>query len=124
MKKKTSKRVYKRRVKACANSPTLEDIVKAAHAAGAKVTVSLVPKEPERPRLELKPEQWPGWAGNRSIMASMDYTDRDVEKVFKENPSSLWIITPFEVIERKVFFAPKPAPEPVAQAEQSTSNPS
>jgi len=124
-KKKVSKRVYKRRVKACAKSPTLEDIVTAAHKAGAKVTVSLVPLKPERPRLELKPGEWPGWAGNRSIIASMEYSDKDVEKVFKENPSSLWIITPFEIIERKVFFAPKPAPEPVAQSEQqSTSNPS
>jgi len=120
--KKAKKKVYKRRIKACAKSPTLEQVVKAAHAAGAKVTVSLVPKEPERPRLQLKSSEWPGWAGNRSIMASMEYTERDVAAVFKDNPSSLWIITPFEIIERKVFFAPKPAPTP--EGEQSTSNPS
>lgn len=123
-KKKAAKRVYQRRVKACAKSPTLEDVVKAAHAAGAKVTVSLVPKQPERPLLNWPTSQWPGWAGNRSIMAAMDYTDRDVERVFKDNPSSQWIITPYEVIERKVFFAPKPAPAPTPEAEVSTSNPS
>lgn len=122
--KKVKKKVYKRRVKACAKSPTLEDIVKAAHAAGAKVTVSLVPKQPQRPLLNWPTSQWPGWAGNRSIMAAMDYTDKDVERVFKDNPTSLWIITPYEIIERKAFFAPKPAPEPVAHVEQSTSNPS
>lgn len=120
--KKVRKKVYKRRIKACAKSPTLEDVVKAAHAAGAKVTVSLVPRVPERPRLE--PEQWPGWAGNRSIIAAMDYTEKDVKKVFTENPSSLWVITPFEIIERSEFFKPKPKPAPTPEAEQSTANPS
>lgn len=121
-KKKAAKRVYKRRIKACAKSPTLEDIVTAAHKAGAKVTVSLVPLKPERPRLELKPGDWPGWAGNRSIMAAMDYTAKDVEHVFRDNPTSQWVITPYEIIERSKFFAPKPAPTP--EVEQSTSNPS
>ena len=123
-KKKASKRVVRRRIKACAKSPTLEDVVKAAHAAGAKVTVSLVPLKPQRPRLELKTGEWPGWAGNRSIMAAMDYTDKDVTQVFKDNPTSQWVITPYEIIERSKFFAPKPAPTPEAQIEQSTSNPS
>lgn len=120
--RKVKKRVYKRRIKACAKSPTLEDVVKAAHAAGAKVTLSLVPKAPERPRLDVPTAQWPGWAGNRSIMAALDYTERDVAAVFKDNPSSQWVITPYEIIERSKFFAPKPAPTP--EVEQSTSNPS
>jgi hypothetical protein len=115
-KKKAAKRVYKRK------SPTLEEVVKAAHAAGATVTVSLVPLKPQRPLLNWPTSQWPGWAGTRSIMAAMDYTDKDVAQVFKDNPTSQWIITPYEVIERSKFFAPKPAPTP--EGEQSTSNPS
>ena len=120
--KRVGRKIHRQRVKACAKSPTLEEVVKAAHAAGAKVTVSLVPLKPERPRLELKTGDWPGWAGNRSIMAALDYTDKDVEHVFRDNPTSQWVITPYEVIERSKFFAPKPAPTP--EVEQSTSNPS
>lgn len=119
---KKAKKVYKRRVKA--KSPTLEDMVKAAHAVGAKFSVSLLPKQPPRPLLQLPSGQWPGTPGTRSIMAALDYTENDVKRVFLDNPSSQWIITPYEVIERRVFFAPKPVPEPVAQPEQPASNPS
>lgn len=122
--KKAPKRVYKRRVKACAKSPTLEQVVKAAHEAGATVTVSLVPKaQPAaRPRLTVPSEKWPGNPWIRSIMADLDYDEKDVAKVFKDNPSSQFIITPYEIIERSEFLKPKPAPTP--EAEQSTSNPS
>lgn len=68
------------------------------------------PKQPPRPLLQLPSGQWPGAPGTRSIMAAMDYTESDVQRVFLDNPSSQWIITPYEVIERRVFFAPKPAP--------------
>ncbi len=68
------------------------------------------PCSEERPRLDAP---WPGWAGNRSILASLDYTAEDVAAAFKGNPDSQWVITPFEIIERSSFFAPKlvPAPE-------------
>jgi len=107
-KKRVKKSVYKRRIKACAQSPTLEDVVRAAHAAGATVSVSLVPRQPERPRLDLPSDKWPGDVYSRSTMAALDYTAKDVERVFKENPTSLWIVTPYEIISRKDFFNPKP----------------
>jgi hypothetical protein len=126
MKKKRSpkRRRLLRSKKKAASKLTLEQVVTAAHAAGAKVTLSLVPRTPERPRLDVPTAQWPGWAGNRSIMASMDYTERDVAAVFKDNPSSQWVITPYEIIERAEFFKPKPKPAPTPEAEPSTSNPS
>lgn len=91
----------------------------AAHEAGAKVTVSLEPVRPERPRLKLPTNEWPGTPYNRSTMADLDYTDKDVARVFKDNPSSVWVITPYEVIERSEFFKPKPAP-----VESAGTNPS
>jgi|PlaIllAssembly_1097288.scaffolds.fasta_scaffold29171_5 signal recognition particle subunit SEC65 len=123
MKKKRSpkRRRLLRKKKRPAGKLTLEQVVQAAHEAGAKVTVSLVPQEPERPRLKLSTKEWPGTPYIRSIMADLDYTEKDVAQVFKDNPSSLWVITPYEVFERTKFFAPKPAPAP--EGEQQT-NPS
>jgi hypothetical protein len=95
--KQVSKKVYNRRVRACAKAPTLEQVLQTA------VVVPLT----ARPKLDLKPGGMPGDPTCRSIMASVDYTDKQVERVFKDNPTSLWIVTPFEVIERGKFFAAK-----------------
>ena len=144
MRKKKKRPARKRPVRKL----TLEEVVTAAVNAGATVSVGLVPigsgvapiqsmvkpgvdkavewinslEKPERPKLNLTSAQWPGSPGTRDIMAAMEYTDRDVDRVFKDNPSSQWIITPFEIIERTKFYAPKPKALPVP--EQSTSNPS
>lgn len=142
MKRKKKKQAKKSKL-------TLAQVVKAATEAGARVSVGLVPigsgvepiqsmvkpgvekavawindlaKQPERPRLDLPLDKLPGSPYNRSLIASMDYTRRDVEKAFKDDPSSLWVITPYEIFERKTFFAPpkeQSTPKP-----QSTPNPS
>lgn len=120
MKKKRTPKRRVRRTKKPASKLTLEQVVKAAHEAGAKVSISLVPNAPERPRLKVPTSEWPGDPTNRSTMADLDYDEKDVAKVFKDNPSSLWVITPYEIIERSEFFKPKPPPQPPTQ----TDNPS
>lgn len=133
MKKKRSpkRRVLRRSKKAAKSKLTLEQVVKAAHEAGAKVSVSLhpfaqvkpVPMEPpERPRLNVPSEKWPGTPYNRTILASMNVTEKDIARAFKDNPSDRWVITPFEIVDRFEFFKPKPAPTP--EGEQQQTNPS
>jgi hypothetical protein len=124
MKRKRSlkRRVSPRSKKALSSKLTLEQVVKAAHEAGATVTVSLVPHAPERPRLKLSTKDWPGDPYTRSTMADLNYDEKDVAKVFKDNPTSQWVITPYEVFERTKFFSPKPAPTP--EGEQVDTNPS
>ena len=110
---------------------TLEDIVKAAHKQGMKIDIKLLPKELApatleylRPLLNLPVNKWPGNPGCRSIVAGLDITRKDIERVFRDNPGSQWIITPYEIIERKEFFKPQPvAPTPAAKPEP-TPNPS
>src|SRR5512143_4305869 len=92
---------------------TLEQVVTAAVEAGASVSISLpklLPMPPERPRLKVPTKDWPGSPYNRSTMADMNYTEKDVARVFKDNPSSLWVITPYEIVSREEFFKPKRAP--------------
>lgn len=109
--KKKKKKVHrKQRPKA---KLTLEQVVTAAVEAGASVSISLpklLPMPPERPRLKVPTKDWPGSPYNRSTMADMNYTEKDVARVFKDNPSSLWVITPYEIVSREEFFKPKPAP--------------
>ena len=125
-KKAKAKAKAKRRVpkQAKRDKPvTLEDVVRVAHALGAEVNVKLVPN-PVRPKLALPFKDWPGDVCTRATMAAMDYTERDVAKVFKTNPTALWVVTPFEIIERTEFFKPKPvAPTPSVKPEP-TPNPS
>ena len=109
---------------------TLEDIVQAAHKEGMKIDIKLLPKELAptleylRPLLNLPADKWPGNPGCRSIIAGLDITRKDIEKTFRDNPSSQWIITPFEIVERTEFFKPKPvAPTPSVKPEP-TPNPS
>jgi len=111
---------------------TLDEVVTAAVAAGATVSVGLVPigsgdapvaRVPERPKLNWPMRQWPGDVYTRAMIAAMDYTDRDVTKVFKDNPTALWIITPYEVIERKEFFKPKPAAPALEVKPEATTTP-
>lgn len=117
--KKVKKKVYKRRIKACASAPkekpvTLTDIVRVAHALNMDVQVGLTPNPPPRPLLNLTPSQWPGDPSCRSIIADMQCSEKTIERVFRDNPSSKWVITPYEIVERTQFFAPKPAPTPEA----------
>lgn len=115
---------------------TLEQVVVAARAAGASVSISLPPikltpqqeqtltaggqvsvtltQAPARPRLDYK--DWPGDPTCRSLIADIDYDNKLVAKVFKDNPMSRWVVTPFEVFERREFFE--------QQQEQPTTNPS
>lgn len=80
------------------------EILVMANAVGA-VTVSASSKVPDRELLKKQPKEWPGDPGCRSVMAALDYMDKDVMRVFAENPSSLWVITPYEIIERSEFMA-------------------
>lgn len=121
--KKRKKKVHRKQRPKTKPKLTLEQVVTAAVDAGASVSISLPPLQPmppERPRLKLSTKEWPGDPTNRSTMADLDYTEKDVARVFKDNPSSRWVITPYEVFERSAFFAPKPKPEPQPQ----TDNPS
>jgi hypothetical protein len=127
-------RRIKRRIKACASVPklkptyTLEDIVKAAHKQGMKIDIKLLPKELAptleylRPLLNLPADKWPGNPGYRSIVAGLDISHNDIGRVFRDNPGSQWIITPYEIIERKEFFKPPVAVTPATKPEP-TPNP-
>lgn len=89
------------------SSLTLAQVVEAAHAVGATVSVSLVPRtpaEPERALLKIPPNEWPGDPTCRSVLADMQITHKKVEREFRDNPSSKWVITPYEIIERQEFF--------------------
>lgn len=129
MKKKRSpkRRSLRRSKKKPASKLTLEQVVTAAVEAGASVSVSLhpfaqlQPMPPERPRLKVPSKDWPGTPCNRTILASMDVTEKDIARAFKDNPSDRWVITPYEIVDRNEFFKPKPAPTP--EGEQQT-NPS
>lgn len=89
---------------------TLEDVVTAAVAAGATVNVKLLPNEVQaaaeylRPLLKLPANEWPGNPGCRSIVAGLDITRKEIERVFRDNPGSKWVITPYEIIEREAFL--------------------
>ena len=113
--KKAKKKVYQRRIKACAKSPTLEDVVEAAHKAGATVSVglvpigsgiapiALVPEPPEPPKHDVPEANWPGDPSCRSIIAHYA-PDREIAQVFKDNPTSQWVITPHVIEEREAFM--------------------
>lgn len=122
---------------------TLEQVVVAARAAGASVSISMPPikltpqqeqtlaaggqvsvdltQAPARPRLDYK--DWPGDPTCRSLIADIDYDEKLIAKVFKDNPTSRWVVTPFEVFERGKFFQPVPVPQTQTQTE-TTDNPS
>lgn len=66
-------------------------------------------------QVRLDMTKLPGDPSIRAIMAARDYKDKDVKKVFKENPGCVWVVTPYEIIERKAFarkLEPAPAPAP------------
>lgn len=92
---------------------TLKQVVEAAHDAGVKVTVSLVPNKAqtnakqdqiasERERHGMNAHDYPGDPSCRSIIA-FDATDDEIGKVFKDNPTSKWVITSTRVIDRDEF---------------------
>lgn len=83
---------------------TLEDVVAAAHAAGATVSVSLEPKVETRALLATPINEWPGDPTCRSIIADRVVTQRIIERAFKDSPTSKWVITPYDIIERDEFF--------------------
>lgn len=117
MKRKRSlkRRSLRRSKKKSASKLTLEQVVTAAVAAGAKVSISLPPLQPvppERPRLKVPSNAWPGTPCNRTILASMEVTEKDIARAFKDTPSDRWVITPYEIVDRNEFFKPKPAPTP------------
>ena len=124
MKKKAKRRAVT--LDAAAKKVTLEDVVKVAHALGHDVNVTLVPNAPQRKLLDWPPSQWPGKPGTRHIMAAMDYTPKDVARAFKDNPTAMWVITPYEIISREQFFNPPKPPEispAQTQTQQSTPKP-
>ena len=124
MKKRPKKKQRRQRRQRSKPKLTLAQVVTAAVEAGAKVSISLPPLQPmppERPRLKVPTSEWPGDPTNRSTMADLDYDEKDVAKVFKDNPSSLWVITPYEIIERSKFFKPKPAPAPEGEQQNNPS---
>jgi hypothetical protein len=139
MKRKHSlkRRVSLRSKKALSSKLTLEQVVEAAHAAGAHVTFSLVPHEapapapvavpapvpePEKSKHGIPSPQWPGDPTCRSIMA-YDADDAAIAKEFKSEPTSRWVITPYRIVERSQFFSPKPARTPEGE-QVETVNPS
>lgn len=117
--KKVKKKVYKRRIKE--KPVTLTDIVRVAHALNMDVQVGLTPNPPPRPLLNVPVSQWPGDPTCRSVIADMKCDAKMVERMFRENPSSKWVITPYEIVERSQFFAPKPAPPPEASKPPTTN---
>lgn len=102
---------------------TMNQLVEAAHALGAEVTVSLVPKNLDQavgwqstpagdrlqeklaaqPSFTMNDKNWPGDPTCRSILASAA-SDAEVAKEFKHNPSSQWVITADRILERDSFF--------------------
>ena len=87
---------------------TLEQVITAAVEAGATVSVGLLPigsgiapimQVPERSRLDKPSEEWPGDPSCRSILAS-DASGAVIQKVFKDNPLSKWIITATRIVAR------------------------
>ena len=113
--KKVNRKVYARRIKACAASPklspkqSLEQFI-----AGLPDNLAALKWEGDDVG-GLKSRDWPGCASNRTVIAALDCAEKDVARAFKENPGSLWVITPYAVIERAKFFAPAPAPVPGQQ---------
>jgi len=99
--KKVSKKTYKKRVAVCRRAPTLKDIVVVAHALGMTVEVALVPNEP--PKHDVPEANWPGDPSCRSIIAHYA-PDREIAQVFKDNPTSRWVITPHVIEEREAFM--------------------
>lgn len=110
---------------------TLEDIVKAAQKQGMSVDIKLLPKgtttelvvtapQDERPLLNIPADQWPGDPGCRSVIAAREVTNKRIEREFKDNPSSKWVITPYEIIERQEFFK-RIAPKPLVVEAQGTN---
>ena len=98
---KTKKKFPKRKI-------TIADVVEAAHTLGMEVSVALrpnTPAEPPRQLLTVPSGQWPGDPTSRSVMADLNLTHKKIEREFKDSPSSKWIITPYEIIERDKFFA-------------------
>ncbi len=61
-----------------------------------------------RKKLEISPNDWPGNPGTRSVVAAIDYTPKHIAKIFIESPSSKWVITCYEIIERNQFFKDNP----------------
>ena len=87
--------------------PKLADAYNAAVRDGAISFVfdgTLVELPSPRLKLSLTQNEWPGNPGNRLTLADMEYTDKQVAKLFVANPSTRWIITPYEIIERTVFL--------------------
>lgn len=120
MKRSRKRRVLRRSKKPAKSKLTLAQVVQAAHEAGAKVSISLEPV-PERPRLTTPSKLWPGTPFNRTILASLDITEKDIAKAFKDNPSDRWVITPYEIVDRQEFFKPKPAPTPEGEQQNNPS---
>lgn len=106
-KKKVSKQKHKNR------APTLTDMVAAAHAVGMTVEVALVPKgPPEPPKHDVPEADWPGDPSCRSIIAHYA-SDAEIAQVFRDNPSSQWVITPHVIEEREAFMQRRSAnPKP------------
>ena len=103
MTKKKKKAIRRKKKKAL----TLSDVVKAAHAAGATVSVSLVPKVEERALLSVPINEWPGNPTCRTIIADRVVTAKIIERTFKDNPTTKWVITPYDIIERGDYFRQK-----------------
>jgi len=61
------------------------------------------PLPPDPPKHQIPLSQWPGTPLTRTILAHYA-DDREVERVFIENPASLWVITPHRIVERRVFL--------------------
>ncbi len=75
----------------------------AAENGAITVSVPVLPLAELRPK--LPPDHpIPGDPYTRSTMAAMSYTAHDVARVFKDNPSSQWVITPYEIVERNEFM--------------------
>lgn len=104
MTKKKKKAVRRKR------QVTIEQIVEAAFEAGAEVRISLAPKNGElRALLATPPNQWPGDPSCRTVIADRIVTNAIIERTFKDNPSSQWVITPYDIIAREDYFRQKAA---------------
>lgn len=87
---------------------TFEQVVASAAAAGVKVTVSLTPLPDKLPERKM-----PGTPFNRTLLAT-EASDAQIKKAFKDEPSSLWVLTPTRTISRAEFFANPKLDKPVA----------
>lgn len=55
--------------------------------------------------MPIDARELPGTPINRSLVA-YEPDNAQIKKVFQDDPTSLWVITPTRIIERDKFFAP------------------